>query len=120
MSRVGDLHREAEAQIDRALVAQRAGRVEEAVQLFRAALVLERDAAVAVPVAPEYDLTRAVLYRSAATLALDCNETREAERLARLGLEATSSGVLAGELHTIIDRAREQAAALVGAGSGAG
>ena len=47
--------------------------------------------------------TRSVLYRSAATLALDCGEYREAERLVAAALAGTPPEAIANELREVLD-----------------
>lgn len=65
---------------DRALIAQRIGDCETAKKLFYEAFVLEKDVALALDSSTE-EPTRSIMFRSAATLALDCDEKREAEKL---------------------------------------
>ena len=47
-------------------------------------------------------LTRSVLYRSAATLALDAGETQEARRLAECGLAGAPPAEIADELREVL------------------
>lgn len=100
---VSELHRRAMDVAERALVARRIGRAGEAKALFREAFEAEREAALRVaedPAAPEP--TRSVLLRSAATLALDCGQRREAQRLAARGLAGDPSPEIADELAALL------------------
>jgi hypothetical protein len=70
------LHERAMELASQADVARRAGRFSEVSDLLFEAMKLETEAAEQVSVEP----SRSVLYRSAASLALECGELREAER----------------------------------------
>ena len=81
MQDVEILHREAMELVDQAVLARQQGNTEAVVTLSRAAFTKERAAADLV--ADQFDLepTRSVLHRSAAALAIECSELRDAERL---------------------------------------
>jgi len=70
---------------------------------FRSAFEHERKAAEMLEDAYEYEPTRSVLYRSAASLAWSCQDYVEAERLARKGLEGRPPGQIAHELKELLD-----------------
>ncbi len=88
MTQVKDLHREAMRFVDEAEAARRQGNVQVAAQRLREAFDHERQAADLVVGNFALEPTRSVLHRSAASLALECGELREAERL----IAATLSG----------------------------
>lgn len=71
---------------------------------FREAFLLEREAADGVADAT-IEPTRAVLHRSAATLALDCGEIAEAVRIANRGLTGNPPADIADELQKVLQRA---------------
>ena len=75
-----------------------------ATTLFREAFDLERQAAEAV--APSFDAepTRSALLRSAASLALDCQEFRESERLVAIALSGNPPRELCEELRDLLER----------------
>ncbi len=75
---------------------------------FRSALDKERAAASLLTEAGDEEPTRSVLFRSAATLALDCNDYIEAERLIDQGLAGTPPPEIAGELKDLRRRVRSQ------------
>jgi hypothetical protein len=71
--------------------------------LFRSALEKERKAADLWAQASGLEPTRSILYRSAASLAWNCQDYVETERLARKGLEGTPPGDVAAELEELLD-----------------
>ena len=76
-------------------------------RLFRAAFDNERQAAEELAGALEAEPTRSVLYRSAASLAADCGEYSEAERLAREGLAGRPPVEIADELRELLSQVKE-------------
>lgn len=78
------------------------------VELVRKAFAAEREAADLLFGSLGEEPSRSVLYRSAAVLALDCREVREAERLATAGLAGYPPGDIATELREVLDRAHFQ------------
>jgi len=88
---------------DQAMLALRQGDTERARGLNRSAFDKERKAASIV--APDLNLepTRSVLHRSAASLALDCGEIREAERLIGTALAGNPPEQIADELRDLIE-----------------
>ena len=104
MTQVREIHRRAMDWCDRALSARREGDEEEAIILFRNAFEAEREAASLVAPDVQLEPTRSILHRSAATLALDCSEFREAERLAAVALSGQPPEEIAEELRDVLDR----------------
>lgn len=66
---------------------------------FHCAYLLEKQAAEQSQTEP----TRSVLHRSVATLALDCGEYREAERLVAAALAGSPPEQIANELREVLD-----------------
>jgi hypothetical protein len=96
-------HRQAMGLADQALAARRLGKESQSAALFRQAFECERQAAeTAFDSAGEP--TRSVLCRSAATLALDCGEVREAERLIAIALSGEPPLEVARELRELLER----------------
>jgi hypothetical protein len=90
-----------------ALLAKMRGQTDEANKLFRLAYDLERE--VADEIAPtDLEPSRSVIHRSAATLALDCGEYVEAERLAMIGLLGNRPASIAAELREVLMQAIRQ------------
>lgn len=90
---------------DQALVARRLGDHSSALVLFRQAFEHEREAAELVVADGAVEPTRSVLFRSAATLALDCGEVREAERLIAMALAGNPPHEIAEELRDLLEQA---------------
>jgi len=88
------LHRKAMAFADEAAMARRRGDTERARALTRNAFDKEKEAALLI----EFEPSRSVLLRSAAALALECGETRNAERLIRIALAGNPPEHIAEEL----------------------
>ena len=104
MIRVRDHHRQAMELTDQAFAAKRSGDRSRAAALFRQAYEYERQAAEAVASDLTAEPTRSVLCRSAATLALDCREFREAERLIAIALSGDPPCEIAEELRNLLDQ----------------
>lgn len=102
MSRIKDLHHEAMRLVDLASDLQRRGEDQEAKARLRQAFEQERQAAELA--APDLALepTRSVLHRSAAALASQCGEYREAERLITTALSGTPPETIAEELRDLL------------------
>ena len=104
MDKVTALHERAMLATDLAFRAKRQEDLEQAENLFRQAFELEAQAAMLVPKDASHAITRAVLYRSAATLACDCKEYREAERLIGAGLASEPPEAIAIELRELYEQ----------------
>jgi hypothetical protein len=105
MSELGDLHNSAMKLASTAEVARRTGDEAAAQLLFREAWEFERKAALLVAFNQDAEPTRSVLFRSAASLALDCGETREAERLIAMALAGNPPDEIADELRDLYETA---------------
>src|SRR4051812_17651245 len=81
MNEMKDIHRQAMRLVDEAERLRRQGDPEGARALVRQAFEHERRAAERSAADPSPEPTRSLLHRSAAALALECGEYREAERL---------------------------------------
>ena len=89
---------------DRALVESSHGNDERALQLYRDAFYLERDASSEALLSNLGEPTISVLHRSAATLALDAQEPREAERLIATALCHEPPDAIADELRDLLEQ----------------
>lgn len=103
MKKVNDLHREAMALVDQSLIAKLRGEINGAKELLRQAFIKEREAASLVISKLELEPTRSVLLRSAASLALECGEIREAEKLISTALSGQPSEEIAEELRDLFE-----------------
>jgi hypothetical protein len=102
MQDVETLHQEAVELIDQAVVARQRGDVSVGLELARSAFVKERAAADLVAAQLDLEPTRSVLHRSAAVLALECSEFREAERLIGRALAGNPPFEIANELRDLL------------------
>lgn len=103
MSEVSNLHTTAMEIAERAFTAVRSGDLSTAEALLRQAYENERKAALALVPTPEIEPTRSVLLRSAASLAIDCHEYREAERLISYALSGDPPPEIADELRDLLE-----------------
>jgi hypothetical protein len=102
-ARVTDLHRRA---VDLAHQAATAGDAATALRFRRDAYAREREAAELLTDAYEIEPTRAILFKGAASLALQCKEFREAERLIAKGLSGNPPHDIAHELRMLMEWAQ--------------
>lgn len=97
--KLNEFHQRAMELAEQALIARRQNDLPSAQDFAFRAYLLEKQAAEGSQTEP----TRSVLYRSAATLALDCKEYREAERLVATALAGSPSEAIATELREVLD-----------------
>ncbi len=71
---------------------------------LRQAFDLERKAALEAKELSDYEPSRSILMRSAASLALECGEIREAERLISLALSGNPPEQIANELRDLLEQ----------------
>lgn len=103
MRKVQKLHREAMGLVDKALSERLKGRETASSECLRLAYQKERDAACLLERKVGFEPTRSVLYRSAASLAMECGEIREAERLVASGLQGNPPADIAEELRDLLE-----------------
>ncbi len=104
MNQVKDLHHEAMRLVDEAEAARRHGNLQMAGERLRQALDRERQAANLVAADWAQEPTRSVLHRSAAALALECGDPREAERLIATALSGNPPDAVAEELRDLLEQ----------------
>jgi len=102
MGQMKDLHHQAMQLADQATYLRRSGEEQEANIRLRKAFEHERRAAELAAPDPALEPTRSVLHRSAATLACQCGEFREAERLITTALSGTPPETIAEELRDLL------------------
>ncbi len=108
MNSATDLHRAAMDLVDRATIAKLHGEVSAASQLLKEAFTTERRAALQFVDNLELEPTRSVLFRSAASLALECGENRESERLISIALSGNPPDQIAEELRDLLEQVNLQ------------
>jgi hypothetical protein len=104
MTPVKDLHHEAMRLVDEAEAARRQGNNQLARERLRQAFDRERQAADRVAGDGSLEPTRSVLHRSAASLALECGQLREAERLIATALSGEPPEEIAEELRDLLEQ----------------
>jgi len=98
------LHNEAMNLAELAAVAKVKGNIEQADILLREAYENEVKAAELLIDLSSPEPTRSILFRSAASLAIDCNHLREAEKLIGLGLSGSPPSDIADELRDLFEK----------------
>ncbi|MDQ2806764.1 MAG: hypothetical protein M3Z04_07580 [Chloroflexota bacterium] len=114
MNTVTELHRKAMALVDQGFAARRLGNAAAARDLLRCALELEAAAAQMLEADFAAEPSRSVLYRSAATLAIDCLELHQAEQLISAGLAGHPPTAIANELRELLQQIQAKASKLSG------
>jgi hypothetical protein len=104
MSTITSLHDLAMDYADQAYLAKRRGEITLFDELTRKALQQEVAAADLLKDDINAEPTRSVLYRSAASLAIDCGEFREAERLIAKALSGEPPAEIAEELRDLLEQ----------------
>src|ERR1700730_14912164 len=102
MSGVKTTHRQAMEHAAPPLAARHHGDEALALRHFRKAYELEAQAAAAYATRLDAEPTRSVLFRSAATLALDCRLLPEAEKLVCTALSGNPPDNIADELRDLL------------------
>ena len=106
MSEINKLHRRAMDLTALAFIERTRGNTEKASELFEQALENE---VAAIGALDEYvEPTYSVLHRSAATLALDCNQYHKAEKLVAKALAKEPPAEIAEELRDVLKQANSQ------------
>jgi hypothetical protein len=103
MSEVRKLHDDAMSLAEMASVAKLRGGLEQAGKLLRQAYDEESKAAKLIIQEVSLEPTRSILFRSAASLAIDCNEFREAEKLIATALSGNPPTDIAEELRDLLE-----------------
>jgi hypothetical protein len=104
ITRINQLHQQAMELAEQALLARRKGSEDEAERLSFEAYRLEAEAALMLREDDTAEPTRSVLLRSAATLALECGELREAEKLIATALIGNPPSQIADELRDLFEQ----------------
>ena len=100
---IQELHTKAMELADHADLRKREGKHDEAFQLYSQSLEAEKEAAMIAQKLHVGEPTESVLFRSAASLAYDIKNYREAERLVCMGLAGDPPAEVADELRSLYD-----------------
>jgi len=104
VSKVKDLHRQAMEQADLAHETRREGHLELAHKHFDQAFRLEREAAELLANRPDAEPSRSILFRSAASLAVQSGAIMEAEKLVCMALAGSPPNDIADELRDLYEQ----------------
>jgi hypothetical protein len=104
MNEIRGLHHRAMELAEAAELARLQGESQNAINLLRDAFQFEKEAASLCTSDLALEPTRSVLHKSAAALALDCREFREAERLIAVALSGTPPDEIAEELRDLLEQ----------------
>lgn len=105
MRDANESHNESMNRAELAFLLRKSGEYEKAEQLFSESLQLELDAIEAIERLPYSEPNYSILHRSAATLALDCNDPRTAEKLISKALSHEPPPQIAEELRDLLEQA---------------
>lgn len=103
MHELDDLHEKAMEYMDLAFIERRKGNKAKAREIFHKSFEFEKAAAKLLESDFDFEPTRSVLYRSAATLAIDCGEVEEAKKLIEAGLSSNAPSEISSELKELLD-----------------
>jgi hypothetical protein len=101
---IQELHKEAMDLAEMSFVAKLKGDLENAENLLREAYKKESDSAKLLVDEYDFEPTRSILFRSAASLAIECNDIRGAERLVAFGLSGNPPEEIAEELRDLLEK----------------
>jgi hypothetical protein len=104
MTNVRELHSEAMRLAQLALIARHRGEYDKAETIARQAYEYENEAAHLVPEGEESEPTRSILFRSAASLAYQCGELLDAQRLIAKGLSGYPPPQVEAELKELYEQ----------------
>jgi hypothetical protein len=99
---INRLHQMAMDLVDQALLARQRGDLTVSFQYVKSAFLKEQEAANLIAPNVELEPSRSVLHRSAAALAVECSEFREAERLIGRALAGNPPPDIADELRDLL------------------
>jgi hypothetical protein len=104
MTTIRELHLLAMDSAEKAFFAKQNGCLDKAKELFQEAMQFEINAAEKVEPSRNSEPTRSILLRSAASLANECGEFRQAEKLIAIGLSGDPPDEIAHELRELLEK----------------
>lgn len=103
MKEIENLHEQAMDMAESAILLKLKKNAEESFEAFSSAYQLEAEAAMLLKESYDLEPSRAILFRSAASLALNAKRFRDAEKMVALGLAGNPPESLADELRNIYE-----------------
>ncbi|MBN1698171.1 MAG: hypothetical protein JW881_11710 [Spirochaetales bacterium] len=104
MKESNDLHQQAMILAEKAFFLKFENKIKEAIEFFKQAYELEKKAALLLNVTDLNEPTRSVLFRSAASLAINARKYREAEIMVSYGLIGNPPYDVAEELRNLLEQ----------------
>ena len=104
LDQINDLHEQAMTLAEAAVIARTEGDEAASCERFMEALDLAREAAARIASRVDEEPMRSVLHRSAASLALNCEEYRLAEKLLAVGLAGEPPPEIAEEMRDLLEQ----------------
>ena len=104
MNKTDDLHEKAMEFWDESFFSRREGNLSLADEKLREALKLEIQAAERLKDKLDLEPSRSILYRSAASMAMSCEEYRQAEKLVATALAGNPPEEIAEELRDLLEQ----------------
>ena len=104
LEQINDLHERAMSLAEAAVVARTEGDEATSRERFQEAVELARQAAARIAPHVGEEPMRSVLHRSAASLALNCEEYRLAEKLLAVGLAGDPPAEIADEMRDLMEQ----------------
>lgn len=103
MNEINVPHKKAMALAELALMEKIKGSSDRAKELFKEASLYEKKAALATPIDIDPEPSRSILFRSAASLAMNSEDFRESEKMVALGLSGDPPNEIANELRDLYE-----------------
>jgi hypothetical protein len=103
MKEINILHNQAMDLAEKAIFLKRSQKFDESVEAFNAAFSLEMQAAMQIQEKYDFEPSRSIMFRSAASLALNAGLFREAEKMIAIGLSGNPPEPIADELRDLYE-----------------
>jgi hypothetical protein len=103
MEKIEALHNQAMDLAEKAIILRIRKRIDESIDVFNEAFLLEKEAAMLLKDLYEFEPSRSIMFRSAASLALNARLFRDAEKMIAIGLSGNPSESIADELRNLYE-----------------
>jgi hypothetical protein len=103
MEKIEYLHNQAMDLAEKAVVLKISGNIDESTKVFESAFALEMESALHLRDSFDSEPSRSVLFRSAASLALNAKLFRDAEKMVSIGLSGNPPDSIADELRNLYE-----------------
>ena len=103
MKEIEALHNQAMDLAERAIILKIRRKIDESIEIFNEAFILEKEAAMLMKDLYDYEPSRSIMFRSTASLALNAGLFREAEKMIAIGLSGNPPEPIADELRNLYE-----------------